>query len=317
MSSASFKYDVAFSFASEDEALATDFNDLLQDQYATFLYSKKQEVLAGTDGEETFGTVFEKEARFVVILFRPKWGTTPWTRIEATAIRNRAFEEGYDFTLFIPTDGTASLPSWVPKNRLFFGLARWGLKGAASVIEARIRDAGALPRVESPLDQALRLKRKIDFDAERKQVLNSADGVSLASVAVEKLIADLAARAQDIGEKAGLKVVIKQDRLWIDICAGQGCLGITWNLRYSNSLDESYLDIGFWEGTPPRLGRMYFRGDKPRRFHNDRYAFEMGPGRAFGWAGRDEVFLPEGQMADHMLKLLLNLTHERQAKRPK
>ena len=106
-----FKYDVAFSFCEEDEADATRLNDLLQDRLSTFLYSKKQEALAGTDGEETFSRVFAEEARVVVIFHRAKWGTTPWTRIEETAIRNRAFQKGYDFTLFIPREEPPKMPA--------------------------------------------------------------------------------------------------------------------------------------------------------------------------------------------------------------
>ena len=91
-----FKYDIAFSFVREDEGLATQLNDLVQDRYRTFLYSKAQEQLAGTDGERTFNAVFGEQARTVAVLLRPEWGQTPWTRIEETAIRNRAFSQGYD-----------------------------------------------------------------------------------------------------------------------------------------------------------------------------------------------------------------------------
>jgi hypothetical protein len=65
-----FEYDVASSFLYEDEPLATELNDLIQDRLATFLYSKKQEKVAGTDGEQTLGEVFGKKARVVVVLFR-------------------------------------------------------------------------------------------------------------------------------------------------------------------------------------------------------------------------------------------------------
>ena len=57
-------------------------NDLLQDRFRTFIYSKAQERIAGTDGEETFSKVFGSEARTVAILYRPEWGTTRWTRTD-------------------------------------------------------------------------------------------------------------------------------------------------------------------------------------------------------------------------------------------
>jgi hypothetical protein len=50
-----FKYDVAISFQGKDEALATEIADLLQDRFSTFIYSKKQDELAGRDGEGVSG----------------------------------------------------------------------------------------------------------------------------------------------------------------------------------------------------------------------------------------------------------------------
>ena len=63
-----FAYDVAFSFLAEDEGLANELNGLVRDRLATFLYSERQAILAGTDGESTFGEVFARQARTVVVL---------------------------------------------------------------------------------------------------------------------------------------------------------------------------------------------------------------------------------------------------------
>jgi hypothetical protein len=63
-----FEYDVAFSFLAQDESVATELNDALSEGVKTFLYSKQQEQLAGTDGEKTFSAVFGEKSRFVVIL---------------------------------------------------------------------------------------------------------------------------------------------------------------------------------------------------------------------------------------------------------
>ena len=139
-SDTSYKYDVAFSFIAQDESLAIQLNDLLQDRLNTFLYSKQQEEIAGKNGEKEFGKVFGEEARIVVVLYRKGWGETPWTRIEETAIRNRSYEHGYDFAIFIPLDDPLSVPKWLPKTQLWVGLKRWGIAGAASVIEARVQE---------------------------------------------------------------------------------------------------------------------------------------------------------------------------------
>jgi len=115
-----YKFEVAFSFCKVDESLASKMNDLLQDRYSTFIYFEKQKEIAGKDGEIEFGKVFRSESRVVVILYRSEWGNTSWTRIEETAIRDRAFDKGYDFTLFIPTENNIKMPEWLPRQRLWY-----------------------------------------------------------------------------------------------------------------------------------------------------------------------------------------------------
>src|SRR5258708_26065746 len=105
-----FEYDVAFSFHSLDENIAFEINDRLQDRYRTFLYSEQQKILAGRNGEDKFNEIFRGKAKFVVILFGKEWGETPVTKIEQRAIRDRAYDQAYGFTLFIRTETQPTMP---------------------------------------------------------------------------------------------------------------------------------------------------------------------------------------------------------------
>src|SRR5215471_16402309 len=174
---AGFEYDVAFSFLKEDEGLAAQLNDLLEGRYKTFLYSKKQEALGGRDGEEVFKRVFGKASRIVVILYRPEWGSTPWTRIEQDAIRDRAYNSGYDFTTFVSLGPSPSVPEWLPKHRLWVGLDRFSVNGAAAIIENLITEQGGNPKPDTPQDKAARLARALAADNERESLYHSTEGV--------------------------------------------------------------------------------------------------------------------------------------------
>ena len=158
-----YEYDVAFSFLAQDEPIAVQLNDLLQSRLRTFVYSGRQDEVAGTDGEKTFNAVFGEQSRLVVVLYRNGWGQTPWSRIEETAIRNRAYEEGYDFVKVIPLDEKATVPRWLPKTQLWLGLNRWGMAGAASVIDARVQELGGQSREETVQGRAARLARSVRF----------------------------------------------------------------------------------------------------------------------------------------------------------
>ena len=60
-----------------------------------FVYSKRQEDLAGRDGVEAFREVFRHRNSLSVVLHREGWGETPWTRVEETAIRDRCLADGW------------------------------------------------------------------------------------------------------------------------------------------------------------------------------------------------------------------------------
>src|SRR5262245_43998846 len=149
-----YKYDVAFSFLDQDEDLANSLSDLFEGRLKSFVYSRKQVELAGTDGEATLNRVFAEEARIVVVLFRPGWGETSWTRIEQTAIQNRHFKDGYDFVTLVMLEKEVPAPNWLPKNRIWVGFDRVGLESTAAIIEARVQEAGGLVREETIADKA-------------------------------------------------------------------------------------------------------------------------------------------------------------------
>src|SRR5258705_1602907 len=59
-----FKYEVAFSFLQDDEQLASQIADRIRDRVsvALFIYSERQNELAGTDGVERFSCIFGEES---------------------------------------------------------------------------------------------------------------------------------------------------------------------------------------------------------------------------------------------------------------
>ena len=309
VSNSNYEFDVAFSFHSMDEGLATQLNDLVQDRFNTFLYSRQQEMLAGTDGEETFNSVFGKRSRCVVVFCRKEWGETPFTRIEQTAIRNRAFDEGYEFTIFIPTDKPPAVPPWLPRTRLYFGLDRFGLQGAAAVIEQRIQALGGEPRVESINDHAARLQRKRDLDQARKTFRNSPEGIRAANEAWSALTSALQARAADIAEAnpsfAQLKVRRFSD-YWL-ISGTEFCIVIRWRPRYRNSLDEALLTAELYRGVP-RLPGLVPDIEEPTRLLRKIFEYRLLRDHLHGYVpigDEGRAFSPD-ELADSLLRVYLD-----------
>ena len=168
-------YDVAISLRWTDVEHARALYDLLRDRLDVFFADDRQEEFVGTDGEETFGHIFRDQARVVVVFYRPDWGTTPFTRAEEAAIKQRAWKDGYEFTVWVPMGEAKAPPPYVPLQHVWFDFARYGAQGLASVVEARVRASGLAVRPEEPLDEFRRLRRERDTARRLEEYLSSVE----------------------------------------------------------------------------------------------------------------------------------------------
>lgn len=240
-----FEYDVAFSFAQKDETLAYSIYTLLKDRLKCFIYSEEQKKLAGTDGETSFNQVFSKDSRIVVIFHSQDWGNTNWTRIEETAIKNKGFDEGYDFVILIPTDKTVNPPKWLPKTRLWVGLERWGIESAASVIEARVQEFGGQIKELTVVEKLAQIDEKIKQKRKVEQLLLSPDGAKIGEQEFFKLKSEFESTVNEIKDKLDdwHLVIMNNQFQGINIWSYDHCLTLQWCNNYSLiTLSDGYYD---------------------------------------------------------------------------
>jgi hypothetical protein len=121
--SAAPEYDVAISFLAKDDQIAGALADRLGESLKVFCHPRAQEQLAGTDGIETMRKPFFDGSRVAVILYREPWGETPWTRVEATAIKDGCLARGWANLMFVQLDETSKLPIWLPNTHIRFPIS--------------------------------------------------------------------------------------------------------------------------------------------------------------------------------------------------
>ncbi len=318
MKTPQFRYDVAFSFLAQDEDLAIKINDLLQDRLETFIYSRKQEELAGTDGEMTFNRVFGSEARIIFVLYRKGWGETPWTRIEETAIRNRGFEEGYDFVILAPLEKPPTTPKWLPKNRIWVGLDRWGVEGAASIIEARVQEAGGIPREESIEDRTARLSRAIVAERKKQDFLDSEDGVRAANEEVKALFSALARVVTNLtGTEEAIDVRVDAKKNKCTVYADGFTLFLHWSLTFGSTLQSSAFYVRLWKGFVGISGGDFFIRSKPTMLKELEVSFDLTSAGRPAWKeahGEKRLFTTD-ELGKTAMTMLLSKVQETQLKK--
>ncbi len=307
MAERSFEYDVAISFLDRDAPVADELADALRDRMQVFVYSEAQAELAGKDGQVVLTRVFGEQARVVVVFYRVGWGETPWTRIEATAIQNRAFGKGLDFTVFIPLDQTPSVPEWVPRVRVWMDLERWGINGVAAVVEARVRELGGTPRQETVEDRAARLGRRKERQERRNSFLNSSSAVEAAKVATSRIGVAVVARCQAISAaNSGLQVQATADEFGCLIRGHGRSVRVSLNLAYSNTLADASLTMDLARG-PLGVYEQIVSGGSAQRIEKRRYLPDVDARDALCWKPEfgEGRTLSEDAVIDEAIDLLL------------
>lgn len=302
-----YKYDVAFSFTLSDEKIALQLYSLLKDRVRCFIYTEEQKRLAGNDGEIEFNKVFFEEARIVVVLYNEKWGETSWSRIEETAIKNRGFDEGYDFVTFVPMDHSIP-PKWLAKNRIWVGLERWGVESAASVIEARIQDSGGDIKHTSIARTVRDSQDEIKKHIDRESILNSPEGLAMAHEELASLKGILGSEVNKIKEATPEWNIKFRDNpnSPFNIVSYAFQLSFHWHQRITNSLTEAYLHVvlhdGYW-GDNGQSDPLY---DYKELGHQS-VQYEINELDERGWADKDTRanFTSSSHLVEDWLRIMM------------
>lgn len=248
-----------------------------------------------------------------MVFYRKNWGQTSWTRIEQTAIRNRAYEKGYDFVLFIPLDSPPTVPEWLPKTQLWIGLERWGIEGAASVIEARVQEAGGKPKEDTIANRAARIEREIKNEEARNKLLNSDDGVKAAYQEANQLFCELEQLRNSVTEQTNINFETHKfgmNEVNIENGLNLYSSGLTlthcWYNRYSNMLDNSGLYVRIWQGKSGFPNIINF--EDLVKLHESIFDFDMIGKSKYGWRERKNPrrFYNSKELANYNMKLFLD-----------
>lgn len=247
--------------------------------------------------------MFGRDARIVVVLYREKWGTTKWTRIEETAIKNRMLNDGADFLTFIHLEPGKPTPRWLPQTRLWVDLARLGVGGAVSVIEERMRQAGGAVREETAEENAARLERERRAQVERLALLQSDHGVQASNESADHLFEALAKLAGTTGASVG-RMNGGVDRA-IALYRDGYTVEVFWHRPFTNTLHESILVVTEWQGRPDLGAQRYARTQTPRELKRHELDFDIEQGERL-WRDRAtrRLFSPD-RLAEIAVKLLL------------
>jgi TIR domain len=312
------KYDVAISFLTQDEGTAAAIYQKLSEGLEVFFYPHNQEELAGTDGQESMRKPFYDESRLMVVLYRERWGKTPWTRVEETAIKEACLAHGWERLLFVILDQSSVPPTWLPRTHIRLNFQAYGLEQTVGAIKARVQEQGGQYLPLTPLKRAQMLKADEDF-RRAKDRMKSSEGIEATLNSVHDLFTEIKRQCEQVTAQGHIQIrcgIEFRERSQLQSCGitdGQVSLSVNWNQLYTNSLDHSGLIVREFEGGFPPPG-PYVVLNPPREVSKVTYSPDLSLARDYGWKedGGNE-FLSSTALAERCVIQFLDLVERHAA----
>lgn len=312
ISDKNYKCDIAISFLQKDEPIALDLYERLSPNFNVFVYSKKQEYLAGTDGTETFRKAFREDSRLVVVLYRDGWGETPWTRIEEGAITDRFLKDGWNWLLFIMCDSKSTPPPWLPETRIRLSLPDYGIEQAIGAIKARAQELGSRFHKEDAIERAKRLERQVAARAERKRLLGSTEGVEAAQKEAREIHAVIVQLADEIKKSSSnLKLLVGSSPDSTVLTNGSVSVVIYFRLTYENTLENSFFVIREMNGRVllPQEREHFMVLTEPKELSSHKFDPDIRSSKGWCWCSQSDPkrYYSSEDMAEYCIQTFLNL----------
>lgn len=287
---ADYEYDVAISFLAPDEPLALQTRELLL-PLRVFVFSKEQESLAGEEGVGAFREVFRRKARVALVLFRPRWGNSPWTRVEETAIVDHCLEVGWDHLIFVKLE-KAEKPTWVPDSYLYLDFQSFGMSDLVGAVKAKCARLGVELKTPTAAERAAQLASKEKFDSETESLVRSS--AQPLYNAAERLFAAVRARLEEIQQRTGWPIVQGTGNIhgYPSYVARAEPIAIQLTSRWEQWGDvESYVAFRVVRGallTPEEYG-AYVPSREPRELRLEKLRLARVPEHGWCWQFREQI----------------------------
>jgi hypothetical protein len=310
------KCDVAISFLVQDVALAQSVYDKLSEGLRVFFFPRSQEDLAGTDGLESMRVAFKSDSLLNVVLYRERWGNTPWTAVEAAAVKDSCLGTGFRSLFFFVVEPTKNLPDWLPDTHVRFNYGEFTLEQAVGAIKMRVQERGGHFTPMTPARRAEILKAE---DAYRydKSGMSSSEGMAKISSKVEELFQEIEGQCEEVNGYGHLQ--IRHESTFEDRSSHQACLltdnrvgmSIVWRQTYSNTLDKSGLFIQEFNGRillRSEIGHLMLHTEAVR-LGEKKYEPQLSRSREYGWkpVGTSEDFISSKNLAEKCVLQFMEL----------
>jgi hypothetical protein len=311
------KWDVAISFLIQDISIAEALYTELSKGLKVFFSPRRQEEIAGTDGMEIFRMTFLNDSRLNVVVYRERWGTTPWTAVEAHAIRDSCVQNQFRNIFVFNVEKARVFPPWLPHNHMRFDLGEYTLDQVVGAIKLRVAEQGGQYEPMTPQKQAQVMKAEQEYEWERACV-RSIDHLPKIKAELERLFQTIEGSCLRIRNDGSidLECEVNGSDACIMRCEQMGMI-VRWHQPYGNVLHDSSLYVESYSGHLwfNRESRAGVHFHMPELLSRIEYDPDLSRSRELGWrlSKRSAQFLTSETLAQNAMMDFLKLVASQRA----
>jgi hypothetical protein len=315
-------YDVAISFPYQDLALAQALYAELSKGLEVFFFPRNQEELAGSDGLESMRAPFRSQSRLNLVLYRPKWGNTPWTGVEEVAVKESCLATSFKSIFFFVIEPTSEIPAWLPETHVRFNFADFALEQAVGAVKARVQERGGHFKPMTPSRKVALLQVEEEYQRDRRQI-SSDEGMRKIYENVELLFAEIVTQLEDVNANGHLNIEHQIKLRFGDM--DQSCLlgmnrlamAVVWFQRYSSMLDDHAALIVREFNENAIIPPGHVRLQEPEMLKEEKYDPDISRVREYVWRlkkGKGELVTSRDLATKLVLQFLDLLERDRAGK---
>lgn len=303
-------FDVAISFLVADEKLASAIRSKLGG-LKVFFYPHNQEELMGTNGLESMRAPF-LSARVNVVLYRERYGKTPWTGVELAAVQDSCLQTGFRGLLFVQLDKQDRKPDWLPDTHIRCVFGDFTIDQLVGAIKNKVQELGGMIQRADAMSEARRVKQEAEYLADRNAMMRDRRWIE---GTVHRLLREAFQNVEDLAKRAnnhGVQIACGFDSYKKCVMrSGLVSLGCYWRQPIFNDVGanphgDCYLAIVEWSGPQLLPGERGWFTHEPRLVREHRIKVDVNECRNLVWLDGEEQIEPE-RLADHIVTILMGL----------
>jgi hypothetical protein len=304
-------YDATISFLVADEKTASAIKSRLGG-LNVFFYPHNQEELIGSNGLESMRGPF-LSARVNVVLYRERYGKTPWTGVELAAIQDSCLKTGFRSLLFVQLDKKDGKPEWLPDTHIRCVLGDFTIDQVVGAIKNKVQERGGTIQRPDAMAEAKRVKAEADYHQDRERLMRDRQWIEGAIhnslVATFAHVGDMVAQ---VNKEHGFQIDMGSTRYQSCVIrAGYVSLVIGWQQPIFNSVlsdehGECYLRVAEFSGAVPIPGRREMMWQQPTLLKERRFKPDVSETRELVWIEEKAVQVASGELAERIMIILLD-----------